>query len=272
MAVQVALEVEVRQGLALADEEQLLERRIRLDVVLVLQGLLLHVVVHTLRHLRAAHQSALGLHEEGAELIRHLDGALEDGRRTLGRIRALLHLRAALALAGILDLAVYALVELLHLAEQEGHRLAESGELGGNRLQVLIQSGRGAGDHGTSGLLHRGGGHHHRRRRSGGGRGRGGLGGLRRLRGLRGLGHGRSGHGRSSHRGGHGHGLRRSSLLRDGLRGSRTHYTRDGGSLRGHFTHYTCFLDGEPSIFIPRRSNFYSESREYSDIIIYFLK
>ena len=67
--------------------------------MLVLQVVLLHVAIHTLGHLRAAHQSALGLAEEQAQLIRHLGGALEDAGLAGLRIRTLHHRRPALALA-----------------------------------------------------------------------------------------------------------------------------------------------------------------------------
>ena len=117
MAVEVAREVEIRERLTLADEEKLLERGIRLDVVLVLEVVLLDVVVDRLRDLRAREERVLGLAEEREELLRDLRGALEDAERTRLGIRALLNLRAALALARILDLAVDTLVELLHLRE-----------------------------------------------------------------------------------------------------------------------------------------------------------
>ena len=50
VGVEVALEVEVREVVRIREAEQLLERGIRLDVVLVLQVLLLHVVVDLTRH------------------------------------------------------------------------------------------------------------------------------------------------------------------------------------------------------------------------------
>ena len=49
VGVEVALEVEVREVVRIREAEQLLERGIRLDVVLVLQVLLLHVVVDLTR-------------------------------------------------------------------------------------------------------------------------------------------------------------------------------------------------------------------------------
>ena len=50
VGVEVALEVKVREVVRIREAEQLLERGIRLDVVLVLQVLLLHVVVDLTRH------------------------------------------------------------------------------------------------------------------------------------------------------------------------------------------------------------------------------
>ena len=155
MAVEVALEVEVREKVALRDGEELLERSIRLDVVLVLEVVLLHVVVDTLRHLGTAHERTLGLDEEGAELIGHLDGALEDGGRTGLCIRALLRLNTALALAGVLDLAVDTAIEALDLAEERRGHLAERREARRENLEVLVERRGGAGCDGTCRLLNR---------------------------------------------------------------------------------------------------------------------
>jgi len=83
VAVEVALEVEVRQRLTLADSEQSAQRSIRLDVVLVLELVRLHVLVNGLGDLRAAHQSASGAGEEGEQLGGDLSRALEDRRGAL---------------------------------------------------------------------------------------------------------------------------------------------------------------------------------------------
>ena len=139
MAVEVLLEVEVRELVALRDGEELLERRIRGDRVLRLEVLLLDVVVHELRDLRAGEERAVGLREELAELIRHLDGALEDRGNTGLGISTLLDLDAALALAGILDLAVDTAVEALDLAEERRRRLAERREGRREDLEVLLE-------------------------------------------------------------------------------------------------------------------------------------
>ena len=216
MAVQVALKVEVRQGLALANGQQGLQGGIGLDVVLVLQVLLLHVVVHALGHLRAAHQSPVRLTQELAELIRHLGGALKDAQRT-GR-STLGGGCAALALARILQLAVDTLLQLLHLAQHRRHRLAQGVQVASHGLQVLIQSGSGASGGGL-GSRHHGGGRHHHRRSSR----RGGLRGLRSLCGLGGL-HNGSSNGRRS---GSGRLLRNLGSGGLGRGGGGVHYTGD---------------------------------------------
>ena len=231
VAVEVLLEVEVRELVALRDGEELLERRIGGDRVLRLEVLLLHVVVDKLRDLRAGEKRAIGLREELAELVRHLDRALEDGRDTGLRLSTLLNLDAALALAGILDLAVDAAVKALDLAEKRRRRLAERRERRRENLEVLLKRREGRGnDGGASRLLDRRGGDDDRR-----GSDRGGS--LRGLGGLRGL--------RLNDRGGRrndGDGLLLSNNLGGlggGLGGSRAHYTGSRGSLRRHFTRYT---------------------------------
>ena len=234
MAVEVLLEVEVRELVALRDGEELLERRIGGDRVLRLEVLLLHVVVDKLRDLRAGEKRAIGLREELAELIRHLDGALEDGGDTGLGIRALLNLDAALALARILDLAVDAAIEALDLAEERRRRLAERREGRRENLEVLLERREGRRDNGSRRLLYRRGGDNDRRSDW---RGSGGLRGLRSLRGL--LGDRRNNGGDN---GGGGSSLLLSDLLwgsGGGLGGGGTHYTGSRGSLGGHFTRYT---------------------------------
>ena len=251
MTVEEALEVEVRQVLRLRDGEQLAERSIGLDVVLLLEVLLLDVVVHALRDLRAAHQSALRLDEERAELIRHLDGALEDGRGTLD-LDAIdgLNLRAALALARILDLAVHALLELLDLRHHGRRRLTERREVQHHRLEVLIQRRRRASHRGGD-LLDRRRGDDHRRYR---GRHRGRRGrrsrrllGLRRLR-LSDRRNRRHNGDRLRHNGRLLLRNLRNGLLRGG-RGGSAHNTGGGGRRRGHFTRYASSLENKLSIF-----------------------
>ena len=243
MTVEEALEVEVRQLLLDRDGEELAERGIRLDVVLVLQVLLLDIVVHALRDLRAAHERAIRLAEELAQLIRHLHRALEDGRGTLD-LDAIdgLDLRAALALARILDLAVHALLELLDLRHHGRSRLAERREVLHHRLEVLIERRRRADNRRSGRLLNRRRGDNNRRGRRSRNRRRGrrrGLLGLRRLRLNR---RGNNGRGRHDNRRGNLL-LLRYLLLGNSLGGGGTHRnTCGGGRRRGHFTRYTIMV------------------------------
>jgi len=126
--VEVALEVEVGEALSVGNAEELLERSIRLDVVLVLEALLLDVGRHRLGDVGAAHLTALGLAKEDAEVITELRGDLEDAEAGRLRNAILIELRgrAALALASILDLTGHTLLELLELGVKGGDGLAEA--------------------------------------------------------------------------------------------------------------------------------------------------
>ena len=126
--VEVALEVEVGEALSVSNAEELLERRIRLDVVLVLEALLLDVGCDGLGDIGAAHLAALGLAEEDAEVITELGRDLEDAEAGRLSNTVLIELRrgAALALAGILDLTGHTLLELLELGVKGGDGLAEA--------------------------------------------------------------------------------------------------------------------------------------------------
>ena len=141
VGIEVALEVEVREVVRIGEAEELLERRIRLDVVLVLEVLLLHVVVDLTRHVGAGDEGALGLAKEHAELISDLRGDLEDrGTAGLGALLAL-SLDAAAALARILDLAVDTLLQLLDLSDHCGDNLTETREATENDLEIVIEAG-----------------------------------------------------------------------------------------------------------------------------------
>ena len=118
VAVEVALEVEVGERLIYTNGEENTERRIRLDVVLVLEVMGLDVVIHRLGNLRAAHEGARWATEEREEFLSDLSRALEDGRRTLNLNAILVELHAAAALAGILHLTVDTLLELLNLGKK----------------------------------------------------------------------------------------------------------------------------------------------------------
>jgi len=244
--VEVALEVEVRQLLALRYTQQLLEGGIRLDVVLVLQVLLLDVVVDRLRDLRAGHQGTLGLAEERAELLRDLRGALEDGRCALDLNAVLIRLNAALALTRILDLAVDTLLQALDLAEEGRNRLTHRREVARYQLDILLERRDRRNSGGRLSDRCRDRRNDNRRRNSGSRLGLRGLLGsdllLSRHRGSR----------RNRNQGRdrrlNGGGLR-SDLLSD-LRGSRrAHHTSSRGIRRRHFTHYLLPGDLCASIF-----------------------
>jgi len=235
--VEVLLEVEVGEGLASGHGQELAESSVRLDVVLVLEALLLDVGRHRLGDIGAGHLRALGLAEEGTEVIRKASGDLEDGEAgrlllTIGTLRA----STALTLAGILDLTVHTLVELLELGVERGDNLAEAVQLGDHTTDLVANSllrGLGSGVGGNRG--HNGG---DSRRRSRGSGLRLGSGLLGDLLGLRGRGRSRNRGGDSGHRGG---GL--LSLLRNALggslgRGSSVHCTSSGGRIHPYFTHY----------------------------------
>ena len=235
MGVEVALEVEVREVVRIREAEELLERGIRLDVVLVLEVLLLHVVVDLAGHVGAGDQSALGLAEEDAELISDLGGDLEDGRTAgLGTLLAL-SLDAAAALAGILDLAVDALLELLDLSDHGGDNLTETSEATENDLEVVIEARGRRLSSDLSGSRNRGGNDRgsHDRRSGRGSRGDDLLGLLLSDRGSR-CNRGRGGGNYRRHSG-------RNFLLRNTLgsgRGRAHRYTSTGGRIHLKQTHY----------------------------------
>ena len=78
MSIKVSLKVEVGEIVSISEAEELLERCIRLDVMLILQILLLHVVVDLTCDIGAGDESSLWLTKEDAELISDLGGDLED--------------------------------------------------------------------------------------------------------------------------------------------------------------------------------------------------
>ena len=231
VAVQVALQVEVRQLVRLGHLEELAQGGIGGDVVLVLQVVLLDVVVNLLRHVGAGDERARGVLQELAQLIRHLRGDLEDGRTTLGRLLTL-GAHTALALAGILHVLVDTLVQALHLRDGGRRLLAERRQRGEDRLQVLIQRrGRRRGGDGGSGIRNGRGDNGWRGnnwRHSGDGSLRGS--GLATLGGRGGNNGWRSS---GDHRGGNNNilSLLGNTLSLGGRSSGGTHYTRTGGSI-----------------------------------------
>jgi len=222
VVVEVALEVEVRELVALRDGKELLERRIRRDGVLVLEVILLYVVVDTLRYLRARDKRALGKAEERAELIRDLYGALEDGERAgLVTLGAILDLRTALALAGILDLTVHTLVKALDVGKKGDNRLTNRVKVVRDGLEVLIERRRR--DNRRSGGRNRLNGRRRNNNRRHDGRGLGGLGNLGRLGGLN--------NGRNNGDLNNNIFLGGGRLTCNGLSRGGTHHTRCGGRI-----------------------------------------
>ena len=101
MAAQELLEVQDRELVALGQGEELAERRIGVDRLLVHQAVALGVIHHTLGHGRAADLGVLGLAEEGAQLLRDADGLREDAVLGGGTLDGLgLSLAAAIGLLG----------------------------------------------------------------------------------------------------------------------------------------------------------------------------
>jgi len=233
VAVQVALQVEVRQLVRLGHLEELAQGGIGGDVVLVLQVVLLDVVVNLLRHVGAGDERARGVLQELAELVRHLRGDLEDGRTTLGRLLTL-GADTALALAGILHVLVDTLVQALHLRDGGRRLLAERRQGGEDRLQVLIQRrGRRRGGDGGSGIrngLGDNGWRSNNWRHSGDGSLRGS--GLATLGGRGGSGN-NGWRSNGDRRGGNNNilSLLGNTLSLSGRSGGGTHYTRTGGSI-----------------------------------------
>ena len=227
VAAEELLEVQDRERVTLVERQELAERGIGLDRLLVHEVVGARIRHDTLRDRRAADLRVLGVGEEAAELVADLDGLREDaglGLRTGDGLR--------LALAAAIGLLDDAGRLLLNDLERSGG--GRRGRL--ERTQLLVELRDRLLERGTDILLNDGvrgrGGHN--------GRGRGGdycsLDDLRGLRGLRGLG-GRNG-GSNNNRGGdlnnRGGGLR-GRLLRRRLR-SGTHFGIVGGTNCGHGT------------------------------------
>lgn len=101
VAAQELLEVQDRELVALGQGEELAERRIGVDRLLVHQAVALGVIHDALGHGRAADLGVLGLAEEGAQLLRDADGLGEDTVLGSGTLDGLgLSLAAAIGLLG----------------------------------------------------------------------------------------------------------------------------------------------------------------------------
>lgn len=96
VAAQELLQVQDGQHVALIQGQQLAQRGIRLDGLLVHQVVVARILHHTLGHRRPAHLRVLGLAQERAQLSRDLHGLGEDAGLGLGTLH---DLRLALAAA-----------------------------------------------------------------------------------------------------------------------------------------------------------------------------
>lgn len=298
--IEVLLEVEIRELVALLEAEESHELGITVDVVLVHEIVLLDVGRDELRHIRAALQVTNRLAEERAQRRRDGRGDLEDADASrLGLLALDRRLAAAALVSHLLNLRRRLLQTLgladelrqllthLHHARRDGLDL---------RLELLLLDLRNGG---ARGIRHDRG--HHRSRRS-----RLGLDNLHGLRlGGRHLRHDRRGNRRHRRHRGRGRLLgnrlrgrnrrynrrRRSSyllLLRndtlgDNLRGNgggdgRAHNTGDGDRRRRHFTQDSSMLAWELLNFsrnhtgrgaMPRQvRSFYFEVRLRYDTIL----
>jgi hypothetical protein len=177
VGLQVLLEVEDLELILLRQRQELAQRRIGLDDLLVHQLVRLGVGADTRRDLRAADKGALGDAEERAERVRDGRGLredrllLDDGlaalRRGSGRA-------AAATLLGALELTGNLLLELLHVGEDGAERgaqevdLLDKGVELANNVDVLLRRGD------RRGLRRRNGGGDDRGNNNGGGNNRGG--------------------------------------------------------------------------------------------------
>jgi hypothetical protein len=220
VAAQVLLQVQDSQVIRLRQSQELAQRGIGLDGLLVHQVVGLGVRHDALRHLRTGERGALGLAQEGAELIRNLHRLGEDAVSGVG-IASLRRLVLATLALGLLDDASGLLLDSL---AQRGNLRVQGLEGGNLLIQLRHRRVERADD--IILLVLRGGRLHRRgrngRRRRGNRRSRGSsLGGLLRHLGLRNRG--------SSHSGcsGGNRGL-------SGLRGLLARLSGSGGHLRAH--------------------------------------
>ena len=236
MGVQVALEVEVGQNLTILHAQKGRQLGIRLDRVLLLQVLLLHVGRDGLRDVGARLEGATGATKEGAERIGKRCGELED-RRLAGHNGLTLHrlLHAAATLVSLLLKATHALLDTLELSNKGADRLTDRVGLGEHGLHIILNRGKS-----LSSSLHGRGSHRARSNRGGY---NGGCDSRSSSRGssLLGL---LLGNGCGDHNGRNNYGcrnLRGSSLLGNSLlrsnRDRSTHYTGGRGSIHGGNTH-----------------------------------
>ncbi len=141
MTLEVLLEVEDSKAIRLREAEELTERGIRLDGLLVRELVVLCILHDATSDIRAADLRASGEAKEDAEILRDLNRLGED-RRGVGLLLAIGTDSARLAAAATLGLLLKAsnlLLHLLHLRRElvegdtEGVELdEESSEVGDN--------------------------------------------------------------------------------------------------------------------------------------------
>ncbi len=140
MGVEVLLQVEVRQLLIGLHGQEGAELGIRVDVVLVLQVVLLHVGRHELRDVGAALLATSGAAEEGAQLGGDVRGDLED--RHAGRL-GLLALHGGLALAALVGQLLELgrlLLQALGLRDELGNQVAQGEQAGRHGLDLRVEA------------------------------------------------------------------------------------------------------------------------------------
>ena len=139
VGLQVALEVEDLELVLLRERQQLAERRIRLDDLLVHQRVGLGVAADLRRHLRAGERRALGDTEELAERVRDGRRLREDRLLLDDRLTALRDGGSATTatLGRLLQLAGNLLLELLHVREDGAEHRAQGVDLLHEGVEVL---------------------------------------------------------------------------------------------------------------------------------------
>jgi hypothetical protein len=229
VAAKILLEVQDAQVIRLAQRQQLAQSSISLDRLLIHQIVGLRIAHNTLRHGRAADLSALGVTQEGAQLIRHLHRLGEDAGLRL----------TALRLGGTLLLAIGLLGEASGLLLNRAQSIARSRGRGLQAGEVLLKRRNALLEGGTQILIRYMSDRLGRRGNRGRGRNRGDRDSLNSLgRLLRDLGGGNSryrGRRLNLDRGGGG--------LLGGL-GGRAHFVNVRGVNGRHLTRYTLSGNG----------------------------
>jgi hypothetical protein len=132
--LQEALQVQDHEFWVLfSDVEELAQRGIGVDDLLVHQALGLGVVADGSGNFAAAHQGALWLTQEDTEVITDLDWLLEDAFALW--LITFSGLGALALLAGLLQFTWNTLFQLLHVREDRGEYFTEGGNLGNKAVE-----------------------------------------------------------------------------------------------------------------------------------------